>query len=108
MSGVDRLFSDYVREHRAGGEADPRAFLAQASPEDLRPGGGVLPKRLLEPSEYELKLAQIGKRRPGESDQPWLSGTWTFPLYPTCWGAWAWLTLGVTVAGTIVRLMAAS
>ena len=36
-----------------------------------------------------------------------LSGTWTFPFYSTCWAAWAWLTLGVMVVGTIIRLMAA-
>jgi hypothetical protein len=79
--------------------------MSEATPESLRPGGGVLPKRLLEPSEYEMELAQIGKKRPGEPDQPWLNGTWTFPLYTTCWGAWAWLTLGVTVVGAILRLM---
>ena len=32
MSDVDRLLADYIAEHRAGGEADPRAFLSRASP----------------------------------------------------------------------------
>ena len=32
MTDVDRLFADYVAEHRAGGEADPREYLSQASP----------------------------------------------------------------------------
>ena len=32
-------------------------------------------------------------------------GAASFPLYTTCWGAWAWLTLGVTVVGAILRLM---
>ena len=32
MSDVDHLFTEYVREHQAGGEADPRYFLARASP----------------------------------------------------------------------------
>lgn len=32
MSDVDRLLADYIAEHRAGGEADPRAYLARASP----------------------------------------------------------------------------
>lgn len=81
--------------------------MSEAPPEALRPGGGVLPKRLLEPTEYEMELARIGKKRPGEPEQPWLSGTWTFPLYQGCWGAWAWLTLGVTVLGSAFRLMAA-
>ena len=27
MADVDKLFTDYVAEHRAGGEADPRAYL---------------------------------------------------------------------------------
>jgi hypothetical protein len=53
-------------------------------------------------------LAKIGMQRPGEFDQPWLSGTWTFPFYNTTWGAMAWLTLGVTVVGTIIRLIGAS
>jgi hypothetical protein len=34
MSDVDRLFTEYVSEHQAGGEADPRSFLARASPDD--------------------------------------------------------------------------
>jgi hypothetical protein len=32
MSDVDRLLSEYVAEHRAGGDADPRAYLSRASP----------------------------------------------------------------------------
>ena len=32
MTDVDRLFTEYVTEHQAGGEADPRSFLARASP----------------------------------------------------------------------------
>lgn len=35
MSNAERLFDDYVDEHRAGGAADPRAYLARA-PEDER------------------------------------------------------------------------
>jgi hypothetical protein len=32
MSDVDHLFADYVAEHRAGGDADPRLYLSRASP----------------------------------------------------------------------------
>jgi hypothetical protein len=32
MTDVDRLLADYIAEHRAGGEADPRQYLARASP----------------------------------------------------------------------------
>ena len=32
MSQTDDLFAEYVREHRAGGEAAPAAFLARAAP----------------------------------------------------------------------------
>ena len=32
MSDVDRLLADYIAEHRAGGEADPHAYLSRASP----------------------------------------------------------------------------
>ena len=31
MSDVDRLLADYIAEHRAGGEADPGAYLSRAS-----------------------------------------------------------------------------
>ena len=34
MIGVDRLLADYIAEHRAGGDADPRVFIARASPRD--------------------------------------------------------------------------
>jgi hypothetical protein len=34
MSSVDDLLADYIAEHRAGGEADPRAYLARAMPEN--------------------------------------------------------------------------
>jgi hypothetical protein len=32
MTGLERLLADYIAEHRAGGEADPRAYLSRASP----------------------------------------------------------------------------
>jgi hypothetical protein len=32
MSDVQRLLTDYIAEHRAGGEADPRKYLSRASP----------------------------------------------------------------------------
>jgi hypothetical protein len=31
MTGVDRLLADYIAEHQAGGDADPRQYLARAS-----------------------------------------------------------------------------
>jgi hypothetical protein len=31
MTDVDRLLADYIAEHRAGGEADPREYLSRAS-----------------------------------------------------------------------------
>jgi hypothetical protein len=34
MSDVDRLLQEYIAEHRAGGEADPRSFLSRASPSE--------------------------------------------------------------------------
>lgn len=36
MSSVERLLADYIAEHRAGGEADPREYLSRASPSDQR------------------------------------------------------------------------
>ena len=32
MSDVDRLLAEYLAEHRAGGEADPRTYLSRVSP----------------------------------------------------------------------------
>jgi hypothetical protein len=32
MTNIDRLLADYIAEHRAGGEADPREYLSRASP----------------------------------------------------------------------------
>lgn len=32
MSDVDRLLADYIAEHRAGGDADPRQHLSRATP----------------------------------------------------------------------------
>ncbi len=32
MSDVDRLLSDYIANHRAGGDADPREYIFRASP----------------------------------------------------------------------------
>jgi hypothetical protein len=32
MTDLDRLLADYIAEHRAGGEADPREYLSRASP----------------------------------------------------------------------------
>ena len=34
MTDVDNLLTEYVAEHKAGGEADPRAFLARAEGTD--------------------------------------------------------------------------
>jgi hypothetical protein len=36
MPDVENLFSDYIAEHRAGGEADPRAYLAQVEPDERK------------------------------------------------------------------------
>jgi hypothetical protein len=36
MSDVDRLLAEYIAEHRAGGEADPREYLSRASPAEQR------------------------------------------------------------------------
>jgi hypothetical protein len=32
VTSVDRLLADYIAEHRAAGDADPRVYLSQASP----------------------------------------------------------------------------
>src|SRR5436305_8434536 len=65
MSDVDHLFSDYVAEHRAGGDADPRSFLARASPDD-RPELAALidgylmraPRREVDPETFRGSAAE--------------------------------------------------
>ena len=36
MSDVQRLLAEYIAEHRSGGDADPRSYVARASPAERR------------------------------------------------------------------------
>jgi hypothetical protein len=65
MSDVDRFFSEYMEEHRAGGEADPRSFLARASPEDRQELAAMIdgylarvPRRKINPDEFRGSSAE--------------------------------------------------
>jgi hypothetical protein len=51
MADVEQLYRDYVAEHRAGGEADPRAYLAQLAGSDR--------------DELEALIAGYLRRAPG-------------------------------------------
>ncbi len=59
MTDVDRLFTEYVDEHKTGGEADPRSFLARASPDDRAELAGLIdgylmraPRREVDPEAF--------------------------------------------------------
>jgi hypothetical protein len=65
VSDVDRLFSEYVREHQAGGEADPRSFLARASPDDRAELGALIdgyltraPRQEIDPDTFRGSAAE--------------------------------------------------
>ena len=58
MPDVEQLFRDYVAEHREGGEADPRAFLAQVEGAD-RIGARGADRRI----PRALARARVGRRR---------------------------------------------
>jgi hypothetical protein len=77
--------------------------LADGAP-DVPPPRQQLPETLLNPSEYERKLAGLG-RRGKVPDHPWTSNTWTFPLAAINRGPIVWMTLGFAVAGSMCRLM---
>src|SRR5438270_11237759 len=54
MSDVDRLFSEYVTDHQAGGDADPRAFLARASPDDRAELAALIDGYLMRAPRHEV------------------------------------------------------
>ena len=59
MSDVDRLFDEYVEEHRAGGEADPRSFLARASPDDRPELAALIDGYLMRMPRREVELEKF-------------------------------------------------
>ena len=79
MSDVDRLLAEYIAEHRAGGEADPRAFLSRASPAEQRELASLIdaylaraPRQSVRPGELsrlerraDRRRARARARRPG-------------------------------------------
>ena len=65
MADVDKLFNDYVAEHRAGGEADPRAYLERVEGVDRDELATLIdaylvrsPGRSWDPEAYEGSPAQ--------------------------------------------------
>lgn len=65
MADVDKLFSDYVAEYRAGGEANPRAYLEQVEGIDRRELSELIdaylvraPGQAWDPAAYEGSAAQ--------------------------------------------------
>jgi hypothetical protein len=58
MTDVDRLLADYVREHRAGGEADPAPYLERAAAGDRKELAALI----------DAYLAQAPRRAFDEAD----------------------------------------
>jgi hypothetical protein len=65
MADVDKLFSDYVAEHRSGGEADPRSYLERVDGIDRDELATLIdaylvrsPGRSWDPEAYEGSAAQ--------------------------------------------------
>lgn len=65
MADVDKLFTDYVAEHRAGGEADPRAYLEKVKGVDRDELATLIdaylvrsPGRSWDPEAYQGSAAQ--------------------------------------------------
>jgi hypothetical protein len=59
VTDIDRLLAEYIAEHRAGGEADPNAYLARASPEDRVELAALIdavlarsPRRVVDPDAF--------------------------------------------------------
>ena len=60
MTDVDRLFADYVAEHRAGGQADPREYLSLASPAHRTELGVLIDAYLARAPRQPLDQAAFG------------------------------------------------
>jgi hypothetical protein len=65
MSDVDQLLAEYVAEHRAGGEADPRAYVARASPAERTELAVLIdaylvrvPRRAFDPEDFRGSAAE--------------------------------------------------
>ncbi len=82
MSEVKRLFAEYVAEHRAGGEADPAAYLERAEGTDRLELAALIdaylsraPGREWDPQAYagspEQRLVERLVRELGEAPEGW-------------------------------------
>jgi membrane protein implicated in regulation of membrane protease activity len=63
-----------------------------------------LPERILNPSEYELRLAGRG-RAVEPPERPWTSGVWAFPLAAANRDQMLTLALGFAVTGAMFHMM---
>jgi hypothetical protein len=57
----------------------------------------ILPESMLNPSEYELRLAGP-RQQPKPPARTWTAGTYTFALRGSSLGRMGWLTTGITLA----------
>jgi transcriptional regulator with XRE-family HTH domain len=65
MTAVERVFDDYVRAHRTGGEADPQAFLARVPPRERRELAALIdsyltrcPRQSFDPAAFRGSVAE--------------------------------------------------
>jgi hypothetical protein len=70
MADVDKLFSDYVAEHRAGGEANPRTYLEQVEGVDRDELATLIDGYLVHSSGQSWDAAAFE----GSASQQWVAG----------------------------------
>jgi hypothetical protein len=63
MTDVERLLSEYKEAHRAGGEADPRPYLARASGVDRELLAGLIDAYLAEAPRRPFSRAELAESR---------------------------------------------
>lgn len=60
MSNVDRLLADYIAEHRSGGDADPRAYVARAAPDERVELAALIDAYLARAPRRSVDLENVG------------------------------------------------
>lgn len=82
------------------GADDP--YLLSDGPAASPPPRIELPEAIRNPSKDEMELAMRNRPIP-PPNQPWTTGTFSFPFRPENWKALAWLTSGIFVSGLLMR-----
>lgn len=85
----------------------PDPYSIADGPAHIAPPRGPMPERMIQPSEYELKLARsIEDKMPELPAHPWLAGTWSFPFRRNNVAVMLTLAFGYFVFGFMLTMMA--